>query len=95
MTTIGSADEVTSASPMPSARASNLADFPKRLIDLHEVINLTAESKTVIYEKLADSTSKFPKPVKHGRCNRWVLGEVTAYIDQRIRDRDVELGVSA
>lgn len=82
--------------PAPSTgRTSNLADFPKRLIDLHEVINLTAESKTVIYEKLADSTSKFPKPVKHGRCNRWVLGEITEYIDQRIRDRDDELGVAA
>lgn len=82
-------------STSPVVRTSDLADFPKRLIDLHEVINLTAESKTVIYEKLADSTSKFPKPVKHGRCNRWVLGEVIAYLDQRIRDRDVELGVAA
>lgn len=88
-------DQQTCTTEPPAARASNLADFPKRLIDLHEVINLTAESKTVIYEKLADCTSAFPKPLKHGRCNRWVLGEITEYIDRRIRERDAAIGVAA
>ena len=80
---------------LPVTRVSDLAYFPKRLIDLHEVIILTDESKTVICEKMAGSGSNFPRPIKHGRCNRWVLGEVVEYIEQRIRERDAELGAAA
>lgn len=69
--------------PMPGAMPEQL-----RLIDLTEVQHFTGLGRTTINEKLRDPESGFPQPVRHMRHNRWVLGEVLAYISSLIQSRD-------
>lgn len=63
-----------------------------RLIDLSTVMNLTGMGRTSINEKVRDPQSGFPKPVRFMRHNRFVLGEVLAYIEGLIERRDAERG---
>jgi len=73
--------------PLPGQSTEHL-----RLIDLHEVMNLTGMGRTSINEKVRDPQSGFPKPVRCMRHNRFVLGEVLGYIANLIERRDAELG---
>lgn len=87
----------TTSAPEKPIPASHRAAFdcPDRLIDQHELEIRLCEGKTSIFEKLADPTSGLPRPLKHGRVNRWVLREVNDYIARRVAERDAALGVAA
>ncbi|GAA0513696.1 AlpA family transcriptional regulator [Tatumella terrea] len=59
----------------------------KRLIRLSEVQKRTGYSKAWIYKML--SGNRFPKPVKIGaRSIAFVEGEIDAWINERIAERD-------
>lgn len=73
------------ASPTPYSTNPHLS---QRLVSQPEVEYLVAKRKTWIFAELANPRSDFPKPVKVGRNNAWVLSEVLAYIERRVADRD-------
>lgn len=56
------------------------------LITLERVQSLTGLGSTRIYEKIA--RGEFPRQVKDGILSRWVLGEVLAWNQARIKERD-------
>lgn len=51
-----------------------------KLLKLKEVIELGVGSKTTIYKLLKEN--KFPKPIKCGTHNRWVLSDIQNWIDE-------------
>ena len=59
-----------------------------RLIAFHELLHLTGVGKTTAYEMFADPASGYPKPIKVGRSNRFLLGEVLDYIQAMVASRD-------
>lgn len=62
-----------------------------RLIPTSAVLDLICMSKTQLYRLI--NAGKFPKPVPVGRQRvAFVESEVTAWIEQRIKDRDEGLG---
>ena len=67
---------------------ANPQHISHRLVQQPEVEYLVAKRKTWIFAELANPDSDFPKPVKVGRNNAWVLSEILAYIDRRVADRD-------
>jgi len=85
---------VEPGNPIPPA---HLVAFnsPERLIDQHELEIRIGEGKTAIFDKLADPSSGLPRPIKHGRVNRWLLREVNDYIARRVAERDADLQVAA
>ncbi|MBA6413970.1 AlpA family phage regulatory protein [Parahaliea sp. F7430] len=63
-----------------------------RLIRLREVRDLTGLSRSYIYALAADG--RFPKSVAlvpGGSSRAWVEAEVTAWLQQRIAERDQEV----
>ena len=87
----------TQDEPEKSIPAAHRIAFncPDRLIDQHELEIRIGEGKTAIFDKLADPSSGLPRPIKHGRVNRWLLREVNDYIAKRVAERDADLGVAA
>ena len=59
-----------------------------RLIAFPEFLHLTGDGKTTAFEKFSDPTSNYPKPIKVGRSNRFLLGEVLDYIHSLVASRD-------
>lgn len=80
--------------PIPAAHRVAF-NCPDRLIDQHELEIRICEGKTSIFDKLADPSSGLPRPIKHGRVNRWLLREVNEYIARRVAERDADLQVAA
>jgi prophage regulatory protein len=66
---------------------------PLRLIRMPEVERYTALKKSALYALIKEK--KFPSPVKVAGQTAWVEGEVQAWIQARIRERDqgVAMGV--
>ncbi len=57
-----------------------------RLLKLDAVKQITAQSKSAIYEKV--SGGKFPPPVRLGeRAVAWVEDEINAWVAARIEER--------
>ena len=55
-----------------------------RLLTLHDVIRMTALSRSAVYALMAES--RFPKPLRVGnRAVRWVEREVLDFIASRPR----------
>ena len=53
----------------------------KKLIDIHELCEITGFAKQTVYNKVNNYT--FPiKPIKVGRSLRWRLSEVYDFIDK-------------
>lgn len=52
-----------------------------RHISFAELLHFTGDRKTRAHGLIADPSSTYPKPVKHGRSTRFVLGEVLDYLD--------------
>ena len=52
-----------------------------RHISFAELLHFTGDRKTRAHGLIADPNSTYPKPVKHGRSTRFVLGEVLDYLD--------------
>lgn len=72
----------------PAPHTGAMPDNPNRLIDIAELGHLLGCKKTKVYAELADPESPLPRPVKHGRSTRWVLGEVQGYIADLVAQRD-------
>ena len=60
-----------------------------QLITLPEVVGITGISKSEIHRRM--KAGRFPKPVKlgSGRCTRWSIGEISAWVNDRLAERDV------
>lgn len=57
-----------------------------KLLKLDAVKQITAQSKSAIYEKI--SGGKFPTPVRLGeRAVAWVEDEVNAWVNARMEER--------
>lgn len=57
------------------------------LLTLAKVKSKTGMGRTYIYTEAA--AGRFPKPVKVGIASRWVEAEVDAWVEARIRERDM------
>lgn len=57
-----------------------------RLLNLHEVIHLTALSRATVYRAIA--SGDFPPPVKIGRVSRWPASEVSSFVAGLSAKRD-------
>lgn len=53
----------------------------KELITLNELEEMGIGKRTKIYQLIREG--KFPKPLKYGRHNRWLLGDVREWIHQQ------------
>lgn len=49
-----------------------------RLLNLHEVTQLTALSRATVYRAIANGD--FPPPVKIGRVSRWPASEISSFV---------------
>lgn len=67
-------------------------EHPTRLIRMPEVTRLTGLKRTTVYKRLKEDPT-FPKPVPlsdstaRGAPVAWVLGEVQAWVNERIASR--------
>jgi predicted DNA-binding transcriptional regulator AlpA len=61
----------------------------KRLVPQAEVERRVDKRKSWIFAELANPDSDFPRPIKCGRSNSWLLSEVLNWIDARILERDL------
>ena len=76
---------LTSAAQSPLV--DSLAHSPLRIIRLPEVMRRVGESRSTIYDKIANR--EFPRPVKLGeKAVGWVETEITQYIQAKIAARD-------
>lgn len=57
-----------------------------RLLNLHEVILLTALSRATVYRAIA--SGDFPPPVKIGRISRWPVSEISNFVAGLTTKRD-------
>ena len=65
----------------------------KRVMRIREVMDLVALSKSSLYSLAAQG--KFPKSiplVPGGSSRAWIFSEVQQWLDERIADRDLEVG---
>lgn len=62
------------------------APLPPRLLRLPEVLERTGMGRTNLRARVKAGT--FPEPCKLGTLDAWVEAEVTAWIQDRIRERD-------
>ena len=60
-----------------------------KFIKLEEVLDMTGRGRTKTYDDIAKG--KFPAPVKNGSSSHWVDDEVTAWMQERINERDMAL----
>lgn len=61
----------------------------KKLIRIEELLELTGQSRSGLYGKIAKN--EFPRPVSLGvRAKAWVLGEVIDWIEAAIARRDAD-----
>jgi prophage regulatory protein len=61
-----------------------------KLIRLKQVMECTGLARSTVYKFIAEGD--FPKPVKLGvRVAAWVEAEVLAWIDDRVKSRDVSV----
>lgn len=67
----------------------------KRLVPQAEVERRVDKRKSWIFAELANPDSDFPRPIKCGRSNSWLLSEVLSWIDARIAERDAGQKVAA
>jgi prophage regulatory protein len=64
----------------------------QKLIALPVVSSITSLSKSEIWRRVK-TDPKFPKPIRlslsgpNGRCTRWSLQEVLAWVDARLAER--------
>lgn len=58
-----------------------------QLIKLPEVSNVAGISKSEIFRRM--KTGDFPQPIRlgNGRCTRWEMGEVQAWIKKQLAER--------
>jgi prophage regulatory protein len=63
-----------------------MADSPRRLLPLAEVMARVGLRKTAIYDRVA--RGEFPAPVSLGATSRWVESEVDGWIAALIDQRD-------
>lgn len=57
----------------------------KRLIRLHEVMNLTGLSRASVYNYI--KTGIFPPPAKFGKSSLWEYNEIQEWISDRLIER--------
>lgn len=55
-----------------------------QLVDMRFIMKLTGLTDKWIYKLIKDGL--FPKPIKLGRCSRWLQSEVEDWLMQRIAD---------
>ncbi|MFD1259268.1 helix-turn-helix transcriptional regulator [Entomomonas asaccharolytica] len=58
----------------------------KRLIRLHEVMNLTGLSRASVYNYIKSGI--FPPPAKFGKSSLWEYTEIQEWISNRLQERD-------
>lgn len=58
----------------------------KRLIRLHEVMNLCGLSRASVYSYI--KMGIFPSPAKFGKSSLWEYTEIQDWINQRIEERN-------
>lgn len=61
----------------------------KRLIRLHEVMNLCSLSRASVYNYIKEGI--FPPPAKFGKSSLWEYTEIQDWINQRIEERNLKL----
>ena len=67
-----------------------IIDDNEKFIRLDEVVQKTSLSKSVIYELMDEGN--FPPSISlRPRTRAWLFGEVVAWMDARIRERDHRL----
>ena len=60
--------------------------FARKLLKLPDVQEITGLSRSQIYTLIAKQ--QFVRPVKIARSSRWPLDAVSAWVDERIAERD-------
>ncbi|KZR19846.1 Rha family transcriptional regulator [Klebsiella aerogenes] len=55
-----------------------------QLVDMRFIMKLTGLTDKWFYKLIKDGL--FPKPIKLGRCSRWLQSEVEDWLMQRIAD---------
>ena len=63
-----------------SASQTNQSKAPTRFLSLHQVLERTSISRSLVYQLIKDEERPFPAPVHIGRRSVWVEGEVEAYL---------------
>lgn len=58
----------------------------KRLIRLHEVMNLIGLSRASVYNYIKEGI--FPPPAKFGKSSLWEYTEIQEWISNRLQERD-------
>ncbi|ELY4627311.1 AlpA family phage regulatory protein [Cronobacter sp. HA18006] len=55
------------------------------LMKIEQISSAIGFKKTQIYKWIKEES--FPKPLKFGRCSRWVSSEIDAWIAEQIKTR--------
>ena len=63
----------------------------KELITMHELEDIGIGKRTKIYQLI--KAGNFPKPMKYGRHNRWLLKDVQEWIQKQNEIAQQEEGV--
>ncbi|WP_102945710.1 AlpA family transcriptional regulator [Stenotrophomonas sp. VV52] len=66
--------------------STNIAQAPRRLLRLKQVLDRTGLPKSTIYSRISAGT--FPKQVPVGCSVRWVESEIEAWIQALVDERD-------
>lgn len=61
-----------------------------RLLPLGEVLQRVGCSRSRVYAEIG--AGRFPRPIKYGASSRWVESEISAWVADRIAERDAKAG---
>ncbi|HAY06378.1 MAG TPA: AlpA family phage regulatory protein [Hyphomonas sp.] len=59
---------------------NNHSKAPTRFLSLHQVLERTSISRSLVYQLIKDEERPFPPPVYIGRRSVWIESEVEAYM---------------
>jgi predicted DNA-binding transcriptional regulator AlpA len=68
-----------------TTQSTTAIDFQNdRLVDMKFIVEFTGLSDKWFYKLISDGL--FPRPIKLGRCSRWLESEVRAWFETRIAE---------